>query len=199
MGQSRGMLWGAALHRRCGEEHHPSRKAAHKLETTPQPHQSPPRTAGQDSFCTTLTFPPSQIPFKPQLWQIWSCPMVWQAHGSGSGSKQPFACSSQPCPLSTIELQTSSFRPAEISTLLSISQPWLKYLSQPAQMFNLWKHLNIILEKPVTLCCKLCRASEFSLLLSDFCQHFARKEANAGGRVTLRLPESRAVLSPGRR
>lgn len=91
VGQSGGMLWGAAPHGRCGEEHHPSRKAAHKLETTPQPHQSPPRTAGQDSFCTTLTFPPSQIPFKPQLWQIWSCPMVWQAHGSGSGSKQPFA------------------------------------------------------------------------------------------------------------
>ena len=60
-------------------------------------------------------------------------------------------------------------------------------LSQCAQMFNLWKHLNIILGKAVTLCCKFCRAREFALLLSDFCRHFARKEPNAGSRVTFQV------------
>lgn len=89
-------------------------------------------------------------------------------------------CSSRSCPFPTIKPQASSFRPEEIPTLLPISLPRLKYLSQRAQMFNLWKHLNIILEKAMTLCYKLCRARELALLLSDFCQHFAQKQANAG-------------------
>lgn len=82
-----GMLWGAAPR---GKENSPARQAAHKLETNPQPHRSPPQTTGQAGFCITLTFVPSHVVFKPQVWPICSCPVVRQAYGSGRGSKQPF-------------------------------------------------------------------------------------------------------------
>lgn len=72
-------------------------------------------------------------------------------------------------------------------------------------MFDLWKHLNIILQKAVTLCCKLCRAREFALLLSDFCWHFAGKKPKAGGRATFQVclraelscPQDRAKMLHG--
>lgn len=68
-----GMLWGAAPR---GKEHSPARQVAHKLETNPQPHRSPPQTTGQAGFCITLTFVPSHIVFKLQVWPICSCPVV---------------------------------------------------------------------------------------------------------------------------
>jgi len=103
-----GMLWGAAPRGRRGEEHSPSRKAAHKPETTPQPHQSPLQTERPASFCATLTFVPSHTAVKPQLWQIWSCPVARQAHGSGRGSKQPFA--RVPAAPSTAHSPATSFK-----------------------------------------------------------------------------------------
>lgn len=123
-----GVLWGAALHGTCGEEEQsPSRKAAYKLETTPQPHQSPPQAAGQASFCTTHVCSLSHCLQAPTLANLilsrceagaW----LWQSIETAL-CQGP--CSSQPCLLPT-KLQTSSFRPEEIPTLLPISQPWLK-------------------------------------------------------------------------
>lgn len=122
---------------------------AHKLATTPQPHQRPLRTAGQDSFRTALTLIPSHCLQAATLANLVLSPCEagsWLWQGIETALCQGH-CSPQPCPLPTIEPQTSSFRAEEIPTLLPISQPWLKYLSQSTQMFNLSKHLNVTLEK----------------------------------------------------
>lgn len=81
----------------------------------------------------------------------------------------------------------SSFKQEDTPTLLPISEPWLKYLSQCTQVFKLCKHLNTVLEKAEMLSCKLCKARESALLLSDFCWHFAPKQANTGNRVTFQV------------